>query len=76
LKAGLWFGVFASSSHLLFGSNAGRLQAETPLNSLCKFAEPPLFAKMRRIMTLNCVEEVNADIVQAARDSLVIGSGN
>ena len=35
-----------------------------------------LFAQMRRIMTLNHVEEVNADIVQAARDCLVIGSGN
>ena len=35
-----------------------------------------LFAQMRRIMTLNRVEEVNADIVQAARDCLVIGSGN
>lgn len=35
-----------------------------------------LFAKMRRIMTLNCVEEVSADVVQAARDCLVIGPGN
>ncbi|WP_241229463.1 hypothetical protein [Sphingomonas sp. S-NIH.Pt1_0416] len=35
-----------------------------------------LFAQMRRIMTLNRVEEVTADIVQAARDCLVIGPGN
>lgn len=35
-----------------------------------------LFAQMRRIMTLNRAEEVNADIVQAARDCLVIGPGN
>ncbi len=35
-----------------------------------------LFAQMRRIMTLNRVEEVNTDIVQAARDCLVIGPGN
>lgn len=35
-----------------------------------------LFARMRRVITLNRVEEVNADIVQAARDCLVIGPGN
>ncbi len=35
-----------------------------------------LFAQMRRIMTLNRVEAVSADIVQAARDCLVIGPGN
>jgi len=35
-----------------------------------------LFAQMRRIMTLNRVESVSADIVQAARDCLVIGPGN
>lgn len=35
-----------------------------------------LFAQMQRIMTLNHVEKVNADIVQAARDCLVIGPGN
>lgn len=35
-----------------------------------------LFAQMRRIMTLNRVEQVSADIVQAARDCLVIGPGN
>ncbi|GLS35102.1 ATP-binding protein [Mesorhizobium tianshanense] len=35
-----------------------------------------LFAQMRRIMTLNRVEDVNPDIVQAARDCLVIGPGN
>jgi len=35
-----------------------------------------LLAQMRRIMTLNRVEEVTADIVQAARDCLVIGPGN
>lgn len=35
-----------------------------------------LFAQMRRIMTLNGIEEVTAEIVQAARDCLVIGPGN
>ncbi len=35
-----------------------------------------LFAQMKRIMTLNRVEAVSADIVQAARDCLVIGPGN
>ena len=35
-----------------------------------------LFSQMRRIMTLNRVEEVTGDIVQAARDCLVIGPGN
>ncbi|KTF67733.1 MULTISPECIES: AAA family ATPase [unclassified Sphingomonas] len=35
-----------------------------------------IFAQMRRIMTLNHVEAVNTEIVQAARDCLVIGSGN
>lgn len=35
-----------------------------------------LFGQMRRIMRLNRVEEVHADIVQAVRDCLVIGSGN
>lgn len=35
-----------------------------------------LFAQMRRIMSLNRVETVTADIVQAARDCLVIGSGS
>lgn len=35
-----------------------------------------LFAQMRRIMILNGVEEVTGDIVQAARDCLVIGPGN
>ena len=34
--------MFASSSDLLFGSHPGRLQAETPLSRLCRFAEPPL----------------------------------
>jgi len=34
--------VFASSSVLLFSSHPGRLQAETPLNALCRLAEPPL----------------------------------
>ncbi len=35
-----------------------------------------LFAQMRRIMTLNRVDAVSANIVQAARDCLVIGPGN
>lgn len=35
-----------------------------------------LFAQMRRIMTLNRVDQVSPDIVQAARDCLVIGTGN
>ncbi len=35
-------GVFASSSDLLFSSHLGRLQAETPLNPLSRFTEPPL----------------------------------
>ncbi|MGW8142286.1 ATP-binding protein [Sphingomonas sp. ABOLD] len=35
-----------------------------------------LFAQMRRIMTLNRVDDVSPDIVQAARDCLVIGPGN
>lgn len=35
-----------------------------------------LFAQMRRIMNLNRVDEVSSDIVQAARDCLVIGPGN
>jgi DNA transposition AAA+ family ATPase len=35
-----------------------------------------LFAQMRRIMTLNRVDAVSSDIVQAARDCLVIGPGN
>ncbi len=35
-------GVLASSAHLLFGSHASRLQAETPLCSLSRFAEAPL----------------------------------
>lgn len=35
-----------------------------------------LFAQMKRIMTLNRVEAVSADIVQTARDCLVIGPGN
>lgn len=35
-----------------------------------------LFAQMRRIMTLNHVEDITADIVQAARDCLVIGPGS
>ena len=35
-----------------------------------------LFAQMRRIMTLNRISEVSPDIVQAARDCLVIGPGN
>lgn len=35
-----------------------------------------LFAQMRRIMTLNRVDAVTPDIVQAARDCLVIGPGN
>lgn len=35
-----------------------------------------LFAQMRRIMTLNHIEEVTTDVVQAARDCLVIGPGN
>lgn len=35
-----------------------------------------LFAQMRRIMTLNRVDTVSPDIVQAARDCLVIGPGN
>ncbi|MEG3148236.1 hypothetical protein U1839_26615, partial [Sphingomonas sp. RT2P30] len=37
-------GVFASSYDLLFGSQAGRVQAETPLCSLSRFTEPPLDA--------------------------------
>ena len=41
----------------------------------CRLMER-LFAQMRRVMTLNRVEEVTADIVQAARDCLVIGPGN
>ncbi len=32
-------GAFAWSSSLLFDSHPGHLQAETPLNTLCKFAE-------------------------------------
>ena len=35
-----------------------------------------LFAQMRRIMTLNRVDAVSPDIVQAAQDCLVIGPGN
>lgn len=35
-----------------------------------------LFAQMRRIMTLNRIDNVTADIVQAARDCLVIGPGS
>lgn len=35
-----------------------------------------LFAQMRRIMNLNRIEEVTADIVQAARDCLMIGPGS
>jgi exonuclease III len=35
--------LFASSSVLLFSSHPGRLQAETPLNALCRLTEPPLF---------------------------------
>ncbi len=35
-----------------------------------------LFAQVRRIMTLNRVDAVSANIVQAARDCLVIGPGN
>ena len=38
--------MFASSSVLLFSSHPGRLQAETPLNELCRLAEPPLPAKV------------------------------
>ncbi|WP_416350896.1 transposase family protein, partial [Sphingomonas sp. 10B4] len=36
----------------LFGSHAGHLQAETPLNSLSKFAEPPLFSGKRVVREL------------------------
>lgn len=39
-------GACVSSSDLLFGSHSGRLQAETPLSPLCKFAEPPLTAAL------------------------------
>ena len=39
------FGAFASSSDLLFDSHSGRLQADTPLSVLCRFAEPPLFER-------------------------------
>lgn len=35
-----------------------------------------LFAQMRRIMTLNQIEGVSSDVVQAARDCLVIVQGN
>lgn len=35
-----------------------------------------ILAQMRRIMTLNKITSVNADVVQAARDCLVIGPGN
>ena len=35
-----------------------------------------LFAQMRRIMALNRVDAVSANLVQAARDCLVIGPGN
>lgn len=35
-----------------------------------------LFAQMRRIMTLNQIGGVSSDVVQAARDCLVIGQGN
>jgi len=35
-----------------------------------------LFAQMRRIMTLNRVDAMSADIVQAACDCLVIRPGN
>jgi len=38
-------GAFASSSDLLFDSHPGHLQAETPLNALSKFAEPPLIGR-------------------------------
>jgi DNA transposition AAA+ family ATPase len=35
-----------------------------------------LFAQIKRIMALNRVEQISADIVQAARDCMVIGPGN
>lgn len=35
-----------------------------------------LFAQMKRIMALNRVEEVSCEVVDAARDCLVIGPGN
>lgn len=35
-----------------------------------------IFAQMKRIMELNGIEKVSTEIVQAARDCLVIGPGN
>lgn len=35
-----------------------------------------VFAQIKRIMALNRVEEVSCEVVDAARDCLVIGPGN
>ena len=45
--------MFASSSVLLFGSHPGRLQAETQLNALCRFAEPPLLPVAPNLVARN-----------------------
>ena len=44
--------MFASLSDLLFRSYAGGLQAETPLTSLSRFAEPPLRTMIDRMPRL------------------------
>ena len=59
------FGAFASSSDLLFDSHSGRLQADTPLSVLCRFAEPPLTAVIQEA----CIQGISTrsvdDLVKA-----------
>ena len=69
-------GAFASSYDLLFGSHAGRLQAENPLSSLSRFAEPPL---RDLIVELDRSPKLDANVqifVVSYNRALFLASGN